>query len=497
MRRHHVLTPKGWDNIAQGFALGPRLRHPPSLKGWDTACRTLSGCGSLLPSEPGALPRARLSHPSGVKTAPGNNSRGCSLRRPWVAALALALLALPACSKPAPTSGGREVQPVPVTVGAVKTVELPRTAVVVGTLFALEDVALAPKVDGRVLRWFKKEGDAVYPGEVLLELDPTDYELAAAQARLSLEAELKKLRLDAVPESDAAFSGHIPKVDAVAQARATLELAEKELTRAEFENKQGVGSGQALDSTRTRVKVAKTGVDLAETEARVTLANARRLKSVLNDAETRLRETRLVAPVPDGETVWSAVVGPAANPVRYSVAAKMVAQGAQLSPMRVTTAYRLVLDHVLLLRVPVPEKYKPEVRIGQQVGVRVDAYRGVTFPGRVARVFPTTDPVNRTFVAEVEVPNYDRRLSCGGFATGEVLLRTDAGVRTVPPEAVVSFAGTTKVYVADGDVARAIEVEVGTREKDWVEVRGALKPDAKVITSGQSQLVDGSPIRIR
>src|SRR5207244_2443018 len=110
---------------------------------------------------------------------------------------------------------------------------------------------------------------------------------------------------------------------------------------------------------------------------------------------------------------------------------------------------------------------------------------------------PTIDPVNRTFVTEIEVPNYSRRLSCGGFASAEVLTRTDAAVMTVPPEAVVSFAGVTKVYVAEGDVARTVEVEVGTREKDWMEVRGALKPDARVITSGQSQLVDGSPIRVR
>jgi hypothetical protein len=39
-------------------------------------------------------------------------------------------------------------------------------------------------------------------------------------------------------------------------------------------------------------------------------------------------------------------------------------------------------------------------------------------------------------------------------------------------------------------------VTVGTRDKEWVEV-GGLPSGAKVITSGQSQLVDGSPIRIR
>jgi multidrug efflux pump subunit AcrA (membrane-fusion protein) len=70
-------------------------------------------------------------------------------------------------------------------------------------------------------------------------------------------------------------------------------------------------------------------------------------------------------------------------------------------------------------------------------------------------------------------------------------------VLTVPPEAVVSFAGVTKLFVVEADLVKAVEVEVGAREKDWVEVRGAVKPEARVVTSGQTQLVDGSPIRIR
>jgi RND family efflux transporter MFP subunit len=243
--------------------------------------------------------------------------------------------------------------------------------------------------------------------------------------------------------------------------------------------------------------VAKTAMELAETDARVTLAHARQLKAALDDAEEKLRETQLRAPVPDGETAWSAVVGPAANPIRYSVAAKMVAQGAMISPMRVNNAYRLVMDHVLKLRVPVPEKYRPEVLVGQSVEVRVEAYPDRIFPGTVARVFPTVDPANRTFVAEIEVPNYARKLCTGGFARAEILTRTDDAVLTVPAESLVIFAGVTKVFVADGGVAKAVEVEAGAREKDWVEVRGELKPGAKVITSGQSQLVDGSPIRVR
>jgi len=386
---------------------------------------------------------------------------------------------------------------VPVTVALVKSIELRRTVPVVGTLHAAEDVQLAPKVDGRVLRVLKDIGDTAVPGEVLLELDPTDYELAVAQARPAFEAELRKLKLAALPASDAEFAAHLPKVDAVAQAQANLELAEKELARTEYENSKGVGAGQLLDSAKTKVKVAAAAMELARTDARVTLANARRLKAALEDAEERLRETEIRAPGRPEWSAWSAVLGTVANPARFSIASRMVSKGEMIRQMPVTNAYRLILDHILKLRVTVPEKFKPEVRIGQRVAVRVEAYPNRTFSGAVSRINPTVDAVNRTFMAEIEVPNYDRALSAGGFAQAEILTRTESGILTVPPEAIVSFAGVNKVFAVDGDKAHAIEVELGTREKEWVEVRGALKPDAKVITSGQSQLVEGAAIRIR
>ena len=60
----------------------------------------------------------------------------------------------------------------------------------------------------------------------------------------------------------------------------------------------------------------------------------------------------------------------------------------------------------------------------------------------------------------------------------------------MPPEAIVSFAGVTKVFVAEGDKARVAEIELGVRG-DWVEV-GRTEARRKVDYSGQSQLVEGS-----
>ncbi|HUR52859.1 MAG TPA: efflux RND transporter periplasmic adaptor subunit [Gemmataceae bacterium] len=404
---------------------------------------------------------------------------------------------LPACAPKSPTSAAKtaEPQPVAVTLAPVGSVSLKRTVQVVGTLDAFKDVTLAPKVDGRVVRVRKDRGDAVQPGEVLLELDAKDYELDVEVARRALEAELAKLDLRALPAGDI----DIEQVTAVAQARAQLDLSKKELDRMRTLDTRGVGARADLDSALTKVTVAEATKRLAETEARATLAHARRLRATLDLAEQRLRDTVVRAPVPDEWGAWAAVVGPGFSPLTYTVANRMVWEGEMVRGMPEKNVFRLVIAHVLKLRAEVPEKFGPEVRAGQTVEVRVDAFAGRAFAGVVARVSPTVDTQNRTFQVEIEVPNCDPKfkLKPGGFAQADILTRTDANVLTVPVESVVTFAGVTKIFVADGDRAKAIEVKLGQRDKDWVEVIGPVPSGAKVVTSGFSQLVDGSLIRVR
>lgn len=410
--------------------------------------------------------------------------------------LSLLLFLLPACApKPPATAASADAKPVAVTVAEAKPVPLRRTVPVVGTLYPYEDVMLAPKVGGRVLRAPVEIGDRVGPGGLLLELDPTEYKLAVDQARPAFEAELRKLKLTALPATDAAFEPLIQRVDAVAEARANADLADSEMKRVEKEVAGGVGSRQAYDSAVNRVAVARTRIQVAETEARVTLANARRLKAALEDAERRLADTKLYAPNPPEWNDWVQQLGKTTTPLSYAVAQRMVSPGSPVETTPATNCYRLVIDHALKFGVAIPEKHAPEVALNQKVELKVDAYPGKPFEGFVARISPTTDAASRTFGVVIGVRNNDGRLKAGGFATGEIVTRTDTVV-TVPPDALVSFAGVNKVFVVEGEKVRAVEVAVGTRDKDWLEVTG-VPAGAKVVTTGQSQLVDGALIRVR
>jgi len=406
------------------------------------------------------------------------------------------LLILASCA-PKPEDTGAEKTELPTVIVTVQPLEpkaVKRTVAVVGSLDPYKDVTLSPKVDGRVNRVLRDVGDTVMPGDVLLELDSREYELDVEVARAGLLAELSRLNLNALPAGEPDWT----QVKSVARARAAFNLATKDFARAKDEKLKGVGTQQSFDKAEAEVELAETALRVAEAEARATFATARKMKATLEKAEDRLRDSVLRAPVPEEWSAWAAAIGPAACPLRYTVANRMVWEGEMVRAMPEKNVYRLVFSHILKLRVTVPERHAQEVQTGQRVTLRVDSYDR-PFTGVVSRVSPTVDTLNRTFQAEIVVPNGDSKakLKPGTFARAEIETHTDPGVIAVPPSAVVSFAGVNKIFVVDGDKAKAVEVRLGQREKEWVEVIGAIPQKAKLITSGFSQLVDGSPIKNR
>src|SRR5262249_13059511 len=156
----------------------------------------------------------------------------------------------------------------------------------------------------------------------------------------------------------------------------------------------------------------------------------------------------------------------------------------------------LIIDQPLKLMVTIPERFFGEVDLRQRVSLAVESHRGREFTGEVSRINPTIDRGNRTFMAEVLVPNFERKLRPGSFVKARILTRQAEQVLTVPEEAVVRFAGVVKVFVIRDNKAQPVLVQTGEvvqdtstgRKQRWVEVTGNLKADDAVVISGQSQL---------
>jgi len=404
----------------------------------------------------------------------------------------------PAAAQASEKAGGAHAAKraaVAVTVRPATQRAIQRTVEVVGNFEGLDEVDVVPKVQGRVVKIFHDLGDVVRPGEPLLEIERIDFELAVDEGRRGLQSELAKLGLEELPKGPL----DIEQLPSVVRARNLAENAQRKVKRAEQLRKSDAVSQEDLEQVMTDSNVALANLRQAVLDAQSTLATARYKASILATAQQRLDDTRVLVPLPTAAT--------SADPekVEYVVAERLVSEGEFVrgAAFMGTVAFRLVIDKELKLMAAVPERHVGQVRAGQTVHARVDAWPERVFEGRIVRVSPTVDRVSRTFHVEVRVPNPERWLKAGGFAKVDILTEVDAHAVTVPVEAIVSFAGTTKVFAVKDAVVHAVRVVPGISGREgqtqnvWVEVRGEVKPGDLLVVSGQEQLVDGGAVRIR
>jgi membrane fusion protein (multidrug efflux system) len=183
-------------------------------------------------------------------------------------------------------------------------------------------------------------------------------------------------------------------------------------------------------------------------------------------------------------------------PFDGSIALRMIDAGNYVRPG--TAVFRLVQDDPLKFRGEIPEREVPSVHAEQRVRVAVDAYPGETFMGQVTRVGAASNPQARSLAFEAEVPNADRRMRPGFFGRAEIVVRKDDRAMAVPRSAVTTFAGVTKLFVIESDVAREHEVILGVDLGDgWVEITQGVSRGMTVATSGVSRLADGTPVQVR
>lgn len=376
--------------------------------------------------------------------------------------------------------------PVPVTVAKVEVRPVQRRVSVVGTLDGMERITVTPKVEGRVLNTSFDIGDRVPPDTTLLELDPVDYQLAVNETQQAVDLELARLDLTQPPT--AAFD--IEQLPAVASARIKLENTQRVYERQKNLNATSAGTKQSFDQAETDLKVAETGLRQARIDARAVLASVEHRESLLMLARQKLSETTVKTP----KTSLKLDSGKESD---FVVAERLVSVGEMVRAFPSTPVYELIVDDVLKLRVLVPERYMSHVKLGLDVEIRVEAFPSEVFPGKVVRINPTIDRVNRSFAVEAHVPNSEHRLKAGGFAKAEVIVGTDDSAVTVPVEAVTRFAGVSKVFRIHDNKAQEVELSMGTQGPGWVEAITGLSAGDVIVTSGQTRLANGTEVTIR
>ncbi len=140
----------------------------------------------------------------------------------------------------------------------------------------------------------------------------------------------------------------------------------------------------------------------------------------------------------------------------------------------------------------VDEEDIPQVRIGQDVLIKADAFPGRDLAGTVARITLKGDPINKNYRVRIALPPASP-LMIGMTTELNVIVRRVANALLVPADAVADG----RVWLVVEGRATAREVTVGIKGRQRFEITAGLGETDTVILAPPAGLQDGAKVRLR
>ncbi|MGB8149395.1 MAG: efflux RND transporter periplasmic adaptor subunit, partial [Azonexus sp.] len=170
------------------------------------------------------------------------------------------------------------------------------------------------------------------------------------------------------------------------------------------------------------------------------------------------------------------------SPVAGVVTEKKAVQGMRFMPGE--TLFQIADTSTVWVQADVFEQDIAAVNIGQKAKIRINAYPGEVFEGRIAYVYPTLKAETRTVSVRIELANPKGKLKPAMFADVDIPVAGATAVVTVPNSAVIDSGSRQVVIVqlADGRFEPR-PVKLGQRGGDFVQVLDGVKEGELVVTA--------------
>ncbi|MGH8610169.1 MAG: efflux RND transporter periplasmic adaptor subunit [Gammaproteobacteria bacterium] len=323
-------------------------------------------------------------------------------------------------------------------VRVVRVGEQPKAGVIsyAGEVKARYETRLSFRVTGKVVAQHIEVGAQVRKGQLIAEIDPTDYELAAHRVTAQLAA-----------------------------ARAECDLARDDLGRYQELLEQQFISRAEYDRRETSYKTARDRVKAIEAQ--------------LQQARNQIRYTRLYA---DRNGVITAREVEAGQVVSVGQAIVTVAELGE----------EVVID--------IPESRIAEVKAGEEVAVEFWANGGRRFKGRMREIAPSADPASRTYRVKVTLLEGKDLAKLGMTATVYVTMPTaeEIAVPLAAVFSPQNERDLVCVWVVDEDTytVRSVPVELGAPLNDERIVTAGLSEGQLIVTAGVTRLSEGQAVQL-
>ena len=351
-------------------------------------------------------------------------------------------------------------------------------------LAAHGEVITSPRIGGRLkITDLAPEGERVDVGDLIIQFDPAEFEddmrdregrLFEAQSDFEKAKAQRNLRLSDLKRD-------------IEQKEAAFRLAELNMERQRFASPIDQEQGRiAMEKARRAVREAREDSIAQEVINRVDfqshqLSIARRQKRY-DQAKDNYERTRVTATQP-GIVVYRKIRKPGTPDESKVAVGDNIWGGHALMDLPDLSKMQV--------RYLVGEMDIKRMRLGQEVSIRLEAFAGPVFHGKISNLAPMATPQPeareiRVFEMFIDIDEQDERLKPGMSAEAEIVLERISDVLSVPLAAVVDRGQTKLIYRVDGGQLEPVEVELGQRNASAVIVdKGLREGDLITLTPPQ------------
>jgi len=368
------------------------------------------------------------------------------------------------------------------------------SATATGTLESEAEVNVRAEVSGRIRRLLVDEGDRVRRGQVVAELDSQEADSQVALARADLAT--ARARLDEEQAGVAMLRERIrTKIE---ESRTTLERTAKDLERWKALHADGAIARQQLD-------LAQAEHDVAAAAHAAALADRDQIKvKEYQVAATQAAVTQREAHLRLAEVQQSRMS--VRSPITGLVTRRMANEGEVVGLGGGSTVtlggplFTMVDVDRMYVRATIDEFDARQIRLGQDVRVKLEALPGRTLRGRLYRVSPAVSGERqeaRTFSIRVALEEGKEFVRPGMSADVEVIVATRSKALSVPTQAILEREGKKRVYAVVEGKARVTNVKLGESNWSSTEILEGLREGDRIIVNPDTPgLSDGVRVRV-
>lgn len=390
------------------------------------------------------------------------------------------LLSVTGCGKGKEASKEQNVtvnEAVNVSVYSAKKEVIEDTVTYTGEIKASESTSVSSKASGTAKAVYREIGDYVNAGDILLQIDDTDYRTQYNQANAAYQS--------ALAQYNSITNGTAQQTKL--QLETALNAAKIEYNNAKinYDNQKvlyenGAISKVTYDSAVTRYENAQLNLNTAQSNYDLTVdvvlqESKASAKAALDSASVAVQAAQNAL---NNTIVRAPISGYIAS--RNANKGQMVAAGVEVFSIKATQSIDAIIN--------VTESVISGITVGAKAIVSVKAAGVEGIEGSVSNVSPVKDAKTGMYAVSVAISNAGGVINDGMFADITLTLNASVDAVVIPSESITEEDGVKYVYIAKGDSAERVEITTGIITDEYTEIISGISEGDNVVVTGKDYL---------